>query len=55
MKTGSDLGMELKAGFEDIENEPRKVEKNEENWFKRVKIKFKADGNFWIDSEEDEK
>ena len=47
--------MELKAGFEDIENGPRKVEKNEENWIKRVKIKFKAGGNFWIDSEEDEK
>ena len=37
---GSDLGMELKAGSEDIENGPRKVEKNEENWIKRVKIKF---------------
>ena len=52
---GSDLGMELKAGFEDIGNGPREVEKNEGSWIKRAKVKFKAGKNPWIDSEEDEK
>ena len=52
---GSDLGMELKAGFEDIGNGPREVKKNEGSWIKRTKVKFKAGKNPWIDSEEDEK
>ena len=47
--------MDRKTGFEDIENGPREVEENEESWFKKTKIKFKAGENSQIDSEEDEK
>ena len=47
--------MDRKTGFEDIVDEPRELEKNEGNWLKKVKIKFKAGESPQFDSEEDEK
>ena len=47
--------MERNQDLKDIENGPRKLEENEESWFKKTKIKFKAGENSQIDSEEDEK
>ena len=47
--------MDRKTGFKDVENEPRELEKNEGNWLKKAKIKFKAGESSEINSEEDEK
>ena len=47
--------MDRKTGFEDVETEPRELEKNEGNWLKKAKIKFKAGEISEINTEEDEK